>query len=230
MYKRAQLERRLASFLQREGFSNAHAFIVALRQEPSLYRRFHTYLTIHVTDFFRDLPYWMHLKQIIAHHPQKQWSLWSAGCSWGAEPVTAALIFEDLALPYHIKATDSDDIVLEQARQGVYAEDSYQKVPSNYRRFFRLHNDQWRLKPLTHGTISYLRHDLVHQPPPGTFDAVICRNLIIYFEPPARSRALANLQLALRPGGLLFLGATETFLEYHELGFSPLAPSIYQKD
>jgi chemotaxis protein methyltransferase CheR len=229
MYKRPQLERRLRSFLQREGFSSATLFQRALTRDPDLYRRFHTYLTIHVTEFFRDPPYWMHLREIVAKRAQPHWTLWSAGCSWGAEPVTAALIWEELAFHYHIIATDSDDVILEQARRGIYTEDSYHKVPPAYRRFFYQHGSQWRLASLTHGTITYRRHDLVGNAPPGVFDAVICRNLIIYFDPPARGRALTNLRRALSPGGLLFLGATETFLEYHDLGFKPLAPSIYQR-
>ena len=228
-YKRPQLERRLKSFINREGFLSVEAFLTAIRREPALYRRFHTYLTIHVTEFFRDPPYWMRFAGVIQTIPQHRFRIWSAGCSWGAEPVTAALMLEEMGRQYEIVATDSDEVVLETARQGVYAQADYERILQSYRKYFRLRGSQWVLGPLTSGNIIYQRHDLAADAPLGSFDMVICRNLIIYFKGDVRTRVLRQLSDSLRAGGLLFLGATETFLEYADLGFEVVAPSIFRK-
>lgn len=230
-YKRPQLERRLGSFLYREGIEQLDAFLVRLTDDPDLYRRFHTYLTIHVTEFFRDPRYWDRLRDLVSTMPNSSWSVWSAGCSWGAEPVTTALVYEELGRRYEILATDSDAVVLDLAQAGLYTEDQYAKVPQPYRRFFQCQTpDRWRLRPLMRGRLNFRQHNLVTDAPPGSFDLIICRNVIIYFEPAVRSRILRGFSQSLAPGGLLFLGATETFLEYADLGFTQAAPSIYRKD
>lgn len=228
-YKRPQLERRLNSFMQREGYRNIEALIGALQRDPALYRKLHSYLTIHVTDLFRDTRYWEYWRNSIQEQRQSHWSVWSAGCSWGAEPVTAALILQELGRNYHIIATDSDDTVLDQARHGLFTDDNYAKIPDAYRHYFHRQGQEWSALPFNGGTVSYRRHDVTLEPPPGKFDAIICRNLIIYFESPVRHRVLSGFVSALRPDGILFLGATETFLEFSELGFAAIAPSIFKK-
>lgn len=231
-YKRPQLTRRLESFMQRQGFDSMESFAAALSRDPSLYRQLHTYLTIHVTDFFRDPEYWEHLRGVLSEqrqHGQQHWKVWSAGCSWGAEPISAALLFEDLGLGYDIVATDSDETVLDQARRGLFTEEQLQKAPTPYRRFFRPQDAHWTVGPLPRGTITYRRHDITTPPPAGPFNLIICRNLIIYFESSVRSRILQRFGQALTPEGFLFLGATETFLEHLKLGFRISTPSIYQR-
>lgn len=228
-YKRPQLERRLNSFMQREGFPDIESLIGAVQREPALYRQFHSYLTIHVTDFFRDTQYWDYWRNSIQDPQQRHWRVWSAGCSWGAEPLTAALILQELGIQYDIIATDSDDTVLDQARRKLFSQDNYVKIPQAYQRYFYRQGLDWSVIPLDGGTISYRRHDVTQEALPGPFDAIICRNVIIYFEMPVRHRILNDFSHALRPGGILFLGATETFLEYSQLGFEAIAPSIFKK-
>ncbi len=229
-YKRPQLERRLNSFITREGYSTVEEFLAAIRRDSLLYRRFHTYLTIHVTEFFRDRPYWTRFRDVIRDIPTRDFRIWSAGCSWGAEPVSAALLLEEMGRRYEIVATDSDEVVLETARQGVYSQADYERIPELYRKYLRPQGNQWVLAPLGGGRITYQRHDLVADAPPGAFDVVICRNLIIYFKGDVRAEVLRKLNSALRVGGLLFLGATETFLEYVEMGFEVASPSIFRKN
>lgn len=228
-YKRPQLERRLESFMQREGMASLEAMFAAVRKSPPFFEQFHTYLTIHVSDFFRDPPFWNALSQLVTERPKNDvWRVWSAGCSWGAEPVSAALLLESAGRRYDIVATDSDETVLAQARRGKYTTDQLQKVPEPYRRCFREEAGDVELKPLLHGNLSYQRHDVTTTPLPGPFDLIICRNLIIYFEKPVRERVLEGFRGVLAPQGLLFLGATETFLDYARLGFRAVGPSLFQ--
>lgn len=229
-YKRPQFERRLESFVSREGFSSVEVFMHNVLREPDLYRRFHTYSTIHVTEFFRDPAYWERLTAVLSESAPRSWRIWSAGCSWGAEPVTLALLLESLGHAYEILATDSDAVVLERARRGQYADADIEKAPVAYRPFFRPHpSGGWTLDPLIQGRITYQQHDVLTGASPDAFDLIVCRNLIIYFEGEKRRQVLTDMARALRPGGLLFLGATETFLEYQALGFSAVAPAIYRQ-
>lgn len=228
-YKRPQLERRVESFMRREGLPSLEAFFGALRHRPALFQQFHTYLTIHVTDFFRDPPYWQALNQAIQERQRNAWQVWSAGCSWGAEPVSAALLLEGSGQHYQITATDSDETVLTEARRGRYTPVQLAKVPPRYRRYFREEAGYLVLAPLANGVIAYQHHDITVAPLEGPFDLIICRNLIIYFDKGTRQRVLEGFGKVLMPGGLLFLGATETFLEYSLLGFRPLGPSLFEK-
>ncbi len=228
-YKRPQLERRLGSFLEREGFPSLERMVSQLRVERELYRRLHTYLTIHVTEFFRDPPYWEHFRAVVAESPARRWRIWSAGCSWGAEAVTAGLILDQLGRRFEITATDSDAVVLERARRAQYSAVDVAKVPEPYQSQFREVRGQWELVPFKLGSIRFLPHDLVREEAPGQFEMVICRNVIIYFQTEARRRVLRSLDASLVPGGRLFLGATETFLEYRDMGFEVERPSIYRK-
>ena len=228
-YKRPQLERRLGSFLEREGFPSLERMVSQLRVDSELFLRLHTYLTIHVTEFFRDSSYWEHFRAIIEESPRQRWRIWSAGCSWGAEAVTAGLILEDLGRHFDVTATDSDGVVLERARHGRYSLGDMEKVPESYHSHFQQVGDVWELMPFQFGRIRFQSHDVAREAPPGLFDIVICRNVIIYFQADARHRVLRSLASSLVSGGRLFLGATETFLEYREMGFEVERPSIFRK-
>lgn len=228
-YKRPQLERRLGSFLDREGFPSLERMVSQLRLDRELFLRLHTYLTIHVTEFFRDPPYWEQFRAVVEANPLKRWRIWSAGCSWGAEAVTAGLILENLGQRFEVTGTDSDAVVLERARKGLYRTSDLDKVPESWRRWFRLRGEYYELMPFKFGTLRFQTHDVVRDDPPGVFDMVICRNVIIYFHTDARRRVLHSLASSLVPGGRLFLGATETFLECRDMGFEVERPSIYRK-
>jgi len=74
------------------------------------------------------------------------------------------------------------------------------------------------------------RRDLLREPPPpGAFDLVLCRNVAIYFEPPAQQALYAKLAAALRPGGMLMLGACEQLLAPGQFGFAAAGPHLYRK-
>jgi chemotaxis protein methyltransferase CheR len=74
------------------------------------------------------------------------------------------------------------------------------------------------------------RRDLLREPPPpGAFDLVLCRNVAIYFEPPAQEALYAKLAAALRPGGVLMLGRCEQLLSPEPLGLAPAGPHLYRK-
>lgn len=228
-YKRDQVERRVMAFMSREGYSDATAMTIAATRDPAIYRKLHSYLTIHVTEFFRDALYWERFRDGVVPLRRSRLKIWSAGCSVGAEPVTAALLIDGMGYSFDILATDSDEMVLDDARRGVYPQEMVAKVPMPYRERFQRVGDGFKARAFQSGAIRYMRHNLLTDPSPGHFDIIICRNLLIYFERETRAQLLRGLAQAIEPGGLLFLGAMETFMDFKDLGFQLVSPSIYRK-
>ncbi|VVT10818.1 CheR methyltransferase, SAM binding domain protein [Sphingomonas sp. EC-HK361] len=146
--------------------------------------------------------------------------IWCAGCARGQEPLSLAMIFaeesEGALLP-DILATDISDAALQRARQGRYTQFEIQRgLP--IRRMMRWFDAEavsgdWIAKPELLRMVRYRRQNLVADAAPvGLFDAVMCRNVLFYLTPPLRAAVLDRFANALRPGGLLVLGAGETVI------------------
>jgi len=137
---------------------------------------------------------------------------WSAGCASGAEPLSLALLLCEAGRSGdRILATDSSSAELESARAACYAEWTMRRVDEQRRaRWFRPGAAGWRPVAELRQMVDYRRHDLCAEPPPpGRFDLVLCRNVLIYFDAAGAARALERLLSAVRPGGLLVLGPVE---------------------
>jgi len=99
-------------------------------------------------------------------------------------------------------AADSDELVLEEARCGLYSSFAFAKVPEAYRGYFRSTRAGCKIDGLEGGVIRYLRHNLLTDSIPGRFDVIVCRNLLICFERETRLGLLRRLTDALEPGGV----------------------------
>lgn len=147
-----------------------------------------------------------------------------AGCASGEEPYSMVILGKELApwLELDIRAFDLDNARLEAARHGVYGASALRAVaPEARNNYFRdLGGGRFELRtPLRQGV--QLAHGNILDPecfePAGAFDALFCRNVLIYFSERAFRRAIANFARALRPGGLLFLGHSESIIGRSEL-------------
>ncbi len=141
--------------------------------------------------------------------------VWSAGCSSGEEPYTLAMAFADAGISAKILATDLNRMALQRAREGYYMATSLRRAEPSWRRrhFDEVEPGMFRVNKNIRRTITFELHNLLtgDYPPPGwlRFDAVVCRNVLIYFE---RDQALAiieQLAKACRSNGYLLLGALE---------------------
>ncbi len=173
------------------------------------------------TSFFRDAPVFDLALEAIAHVEAegRRPRLWSAGCSTGQEPLSFAMLFAERTagapLPPEIVATDVSETALARARAGRYTQFEVQRgLPiRRLMRWFEQVRDDWVAAPELTRTIHYRRLNLVADaPPPGRFDLVLCRNVLLYLAPDMKARVFATLAAALRPGGLLVLGAGETVI------------------
>ncbi|MCL5014899.1 MAG: protein-glutamate O-methyltransferase CheR [Firmicutes bacterium] len=230
-YRRDQVERRLWGFLLREGYTDLSGLVDGLRRDPELGARLKNFLTVHVTEFFRDPPYWQRLAQKLHASGLASGRAWSAGCSWGAEPASLWLMERLHGHFWDIWATDTDVVTLQQARRLRFPKESFSPLLDPYRDMWRWEEDgTWSLSAAAHNAIHWELHDLLAEKPPvRSFDVVMSRYVLIYFSHEARHRVLENLVNAIKIGGFLFIGATETLLDAPQFGLKAVAPALFQR-
>ena len=164
------------------------------------------------TYFYRH-PEQLHaLAGLLREHPEPL-RIWSAGCASGEEPYSMAMALLDAGRGGRgdaIIATDVSERALRSARAGVYNAWSLRRMPPHVRSGHLEGEGQWRVSDKARALVELRRHNLVADPPPpGPFDAVLCRNVLIYFEPPTAAAILYRLASALTPGGFLVLSPVE---------------------
>ena len=146
--------------------------------------------------------------------------IWSAGCSSGEEPYTLAIILKEVmhdasAWDIKIKATDIDQVRLEMARRAVYEERAVHEVPPEYfeRHIVRLPAGFFAIKPETAKLVE-IEHlnlsDRMAMRAMRQFDFIFCRNVLIYFDDASRKAVVDHFYNALKPGGFIFLGHSES--------------------
>jgi chemotaxis protein methyltransferase CheR len=146
--------------------------------------------------------------------------IWSAGCSSGEEPYTLAIILKEVMHDFRswdikIKATDIDQVRLEMARRAVYEERSVHEIPPEYfdRHITRLPAGFFAIKPETAKLVE-LEHlnlnDRLAMRNMRQFDFIFCRNVLIYFDDASRKAVVDHFYNALKPGGFIFLGHSES--------------------
>jgi chemotaxis protein methyltransferase CheR len=184
-------------------------------------------LTTNVTRFFREPHHFEHLKtKVLPPLIQKAKAggkvrLWSAACSSGQEPYSMALTLLSLlpdAANYDIKilASDIDPKIVAEAREGVYSASALEPVPAGMRdRWFTQvqgHRGEksWSAKSELHNLISFRELNLIGTwPMKGKFDAIFCRNVVIYFNDDTQARVWSRFTPLLEAGGVLYIGHSE---------------------
>lgn len=237
-YKGQQMHRRLDAFRRRKGVPDFFAYGRLIQRDPSMLREVLDFLTINVSEFFRNPEHWGILREkvlpeIVKALPERAGvNAWSAGCSGGHEPYSLALLLADAypERPHRILATDIDRKSLEKGRLGRYAESELAAVPPDMKaRFFIRAGDGWEVLPSVKGLVSFRHHDLLSGEYPTGFDLVICRNVIIYFKDQGKERVIRGLSSSLRPGGFLFVGATEAIFSPGAYGLKQEYPLFYRR-
>lgn len=139
--------------------------------------------------------------------------IWSAGCASGEEPYSLAMALLEAGRAGRgdrILATDLSERALRTAREGTYNAWSLRRMPAQVRSGHLVGEGSWSVSDETRALVGFQRHNLVADPPPdGAFDAVVCRNVLIYFEPTTAVEILYRLIGAVAPGGYLVLSPVE---------------------
>lgn len=221
-YRSWRLDVALKPLLKEHGLASLDELVAELMEcaIPGLDDRIVDALVNAETSFFRDAPVFDLIGGAVARVEAegRRARLWSAACSTGQEPLSLAMYFAERAgaagVP-DIVATDVSEAALARARAGRYTQFEVQRgLPiRRLMQWFEQVRDDWVAAPALTRTIQHRRLNLVADaPPPGRFDIVLCRNVLIYLAPEMKSRVFATLAAALRPGGLLVLGAGETVI------------------
>ncbi|MDO8413046.1 MAG: CheR family methyltransferase [Gallionellaceae bacterium] len=196
-------------------------------------------LTTNLTAFFREAHHFPILAEHMRQHKRVEpISLWCAAASSGEEPyslaMTAMETFNSLTPPVHIIATDLDTNVLEVAKAGIYSAERLDKLaPERAQRFFlRGIGKQaglFRVRPELRNLITYQQLNLLDDKWPlySQFDAIFCRNVMIYFDKDTQLSILKKFVPLLHTNGLLFAGHSESFYHAEEY-IRPCGKTVYQ--
>ena len=235
-YRERQMRRRLTSFISRTSAPSVVAYCRMVESDRTMLEDLRSFLTIKVSEFFRDpLPFEQLKTEILPQllMDRTRLSIWSTGCSVGGEPYSIAIILDKLT-PYakhRIVATDIDVISLQKARAGgPYRSNEVRNVPTQLlREYFDVFDDSYHLKEKIRQKVDFKKHDLLCDPYEGGFDLIVCRNVTIYFTEEAKVRLNQQFCQSLSPGGILFVGGTEAIARARELGLTTLGHCFYRK-
>jgi chemotaxis protein methyltransferase CheR len=241
-YKDEQMKRRLDSWLVRTHIETWKDYFQLLSTDQTELERFRNYLTINVTEFFRDPTRWDLVRQDIlpyliknskASHPVVGGlKLWSAGCSIGTEAYTMAILMDEAAptQKYSILATDLDRGALLKARsRGPYSQDDIRSLSLSQRHKYLTPTAPYHAVENLQKNIHFQEQNLITDRFETGFDLIVCRNVVIYFTTEAKDVLYAKFSAALRPGGVLFVGGTEIISSAAKFGLQNFGISFYKK-
>lgn len=234
-YKGTQMERRLQTIMRRAGVGDLGAYAKLLAVTPSRVKEFQDFLTINVSEWLRNPEKFEELQKVILPDLLKKspkLRIWSAGCSNGSEPYSVAILLDELDPNgrHQIIATDLDEEILKVARAGSYHEKDVKNVtPARRNKYFiGQTGDTVMVKPELKAKIQFERQNLLSDPFPQDLDLILCRNVVIYFTEEAKDELYRKFHRSLKPGGVLFVGGTESLLRARELGYASASPFFYR--
>ena len=223
LYKPGTLLRRIERRMALAGADDNGRYLDILRQDPGELEFLAKDLLINVTSFFRDSSAFECLAKevipdLVHRHPSdRPLRAWVAGCSTGEETYSLAILFlEAIAagkrnIKLQVFASDVDEDAVALAREGRYSESIAADVsPARLARFFTQEEHSYRVVPELRGTVVFTAQDVLADPPFSRLDLISCRNLLIYLRPEAQEKVLLLFHFALREGGVLMLGSSET--------------------
>lgn len=222
-HKREMVYSRLAKRLRHHGMTRFSDYLARLERQPDAreWEAFTNALTTNLTAFFRE----SHHFPLLASHVQGATGpvrVWSAAASTGEEPYSIAMTLTEAlgsrASQAEVVATDIDTEALEKARAGVYSMEQIHKLDeARIKRFFQRgrgrHEGLARVRPELKAMIDFQSLNLLAPSwsIKGPFDAIFCRNVMIYFDKDTQARILERFAPLLKPDGLLFAGHSENF-------------------
>ncbi len=248
-YKAEQMQRRVRTLAETYQCHSFQELFRGMQARTELRAAFQDTMTINVTELLRNPERFDELSRCILPPLRAQCgsatlSVWSAGCSYGAEAYSLALLLHELAptAACRILGTDIDQNILAKAREACFTETDMGQVSPARREahFLDLNGGQpcaggalvprYRPKPPLRDRVQLARHDLLADAyPQAEYHLVACRNVLIYFTEDAKECIYRGFFQSLKPGGVLFVGGTERLTDYRVIGFELVRPFFYRK-
>ena len=203
-----------------------------------IHDEFINYLTINVSEFYRNPEQWELLeKEILPYlfeNSGKRLTIWSAACSTGDEPYSLVMLLSKFLPLNNIKviATDIDKQVLDKARLGLYNVKSLKGLPNEFiKKYFEEVNDKtYKISNAVKECVDFREHNLLRDPYPTGCDLIVCRNVLIYFTEEAKTEIYRKFHQSLKKQGILFVGSTEQIIGPGAIGFTSYRSFFYKKD
>ena len=222
-YKTATVQRRVLRRMNLRNVSTLSSYARLIRQEPDEAVALMKELLISVTNFFRDPNAWLALEQRVIPRmflnktAHDQVRVWVPGCATGEEAYSIAMMLAEYLSgaaeqpAIQVFATDLDQAAVATARDGIYTVAEVADLSEErLHRFFQKENEGYRIRRDLRDLVLFANHNVIKDPPFSHLDLISCRNLLIYLNRAIQDRVVETFHFALRPGGFLFLGTSET--------------------
>jgi len=231
-YKPNTVRRRLQKRLEALKIKDFDAYFKYLKKHPEEVGILRETILIGVTEFFRDPKSFKtlgaHLAKIVANKRKKDTiRIWSVGCATGEEVYSIAILLQktlkaqNAEFKIQIFATDISEDSLNHARKGEFEASALSRISkADQNEYFEERNGRYRVKPLLRHSVLFSRHNIAKDPPFQNIDLVCCRNMLIYFDNSLQQQIFSIFHYALKTGGYLFLGKSESI--------SQSAPNMFQ--
>lgn len=242
--KRNLVYSRLSRRLRLLGLTTFREYRTFLEETPAELQGFINAISTNLTKFFRESHHFDHFRDNIAApfaktaKPGGRLRVWSAGCSSGEEPYTIAVVLKreirDIdRQDVRILATDIDTEVTARGARGEYTSAAIDEVPRQYQEYFSPieggKGDNVVVDRAVRSLVSFKQLNLMEDWPfKGTFDAVFCRNVMIYFDGPTKAKLIERFTQKVKPGGFLYIGHSESLNGAHP-GLSLVGRTIYRR-
>lgn len=238
-YKDEQMRRRLDSWLVRSGMKTWEEYFLKVKADKDELLKFRNYLTINVTEFFRDTERWKHLHNVVLPGLIREAGtkpglrIWSAGCSIGAEPFTLAMIMDELSpgKKSYILGTDLDKGAIAKAQSGgAFQTDEIKMLtPAQRSTYLKPGGPPYNVINSHIKKITFREQNMITEKFETEFDLIVCRNVVIYFTSSTKDILYKKFAGSLRKGGILFIGGTEIIPHPQDFGLKSFGISFYQK-
>jgi chemotaxis protein methyltransferase CheR len=244
-YARASIKRRLVQAREQMGFASISALQDSLLHEPTTLNRLLGYLTVQVSEMFRDPGYFRALREKVVPHLRTYPSLkvWVAGCSHGEELYSLAILFREEGLEERtiFYATDINPAALQAAQAGVYPLDQVKKFTANHQKsggksslsdYYTADYGRALFDKSLRSRVVFSDHSLVTDAAFGEMHLISCRNVLIYFDRGLQDRVIGLFRDSLARKGFLGLGSKESLrFSKHVGAFSDFVQEekIYQR-
>ena len=235
-YKQNQMKRRIDALIAKHKIDGYEPYVRVLKTDKVKYDEFVDYITINVSEFYRNPEQWKFLTEKVFPELVKDFGqtlkIWSAACSTGDEPYSLVMALSDF-VPLNriqITATDINWQVIEKAKIGLYSEKSIASVPEDKKKkFFKQNGKFYQISDEVKKCVTFKEHNLLTDPYPKDMHLIVCRNVLIYFTEEAKDEVFQKYYNSLANNGVLFIGSTEQILRYKEMGYKRMDSFFYQK-
>ncbi len=237
-YKEKQMKRRIDALIAKNKYDGYESYVKGLKVDSDLFEGFVNYLTINVSEFFRNPEQWKTLEEVVLadlfKRKGKKLRIWSAACSTGDEPYSLVMLLSKYMPLSDIKilATDIDSQIIEKAKAGLYNEKSLKGVPKEFleKYFTPIGKSNYQISDSIKKCVEFKKHNLLADAYPKEMDLIVCRNVLIYFTDEAKYEVYRKFNEALKPEAYLFIGSTEQIIQYRELNYTTHKTFFYQKE